>query len=101
MRLPDPETLAFWEVTADDPDECAARTAKFSRAVGGKAVTNAAQSERRWRNVATAARSRRSDPLGRVLVMPKHSDLGSGPSSRRLIAKSWKSISLKPAIHRG
>jgi hypothetical protein len=80
--LPDPETRAFWALTADDPHEYAARIAKFSRTVGGRAVTNAAQSGRRWRDAATAARSQRSEVRGRVLVMPKHPDLGSRSSSR-------------------
>jgi hypothetical protein len=80
MALPDEETLAFWKAAADDPHEYAARVAKFSRAVGGKPMKNAVQSSgRRWRDAARAARSRH--PPGRLLVMPKHSDLGSRSSS--------------------
>ena len=82
LRTPDGQTLAFWRATADYPHEVAARIAKFSRAVGEKAVTKAAQSEHRWRDAATAERSRRSDARGRVLVMPKHPDLGSRSSSQ-------------------
>jgi hypothetical protein len=77
MEFPDEETRAFWEMTADDAGEYFARIARFSRALGGTAVTNAVQSGRRWRDVATAARSRRSDSPGRVLVMPKRSGLSS------------------------
>jgi hypothetical protein len=81
MALPDEETLAFWKMTAEDPAEFAARIAKFSRAVGGKPMRNAVQSSgRRWRDAATAARSLR--PLGKVLVMPMHSDFCSRSSSR-------------------
>jgi len=80
MALPDAETRAFWALTADDPHEYAARVAGFSRALGGKAVTNAVQSSgHRWRDAANAASSRRSDFLGRVLALPKHSNLGSEP----------------------
>jgi hypothetical protein len=82
MAFPDEETLAFWKSTADNPQECANRIAKFSRALGGKAVTSANQSTRRWRDAATATRSPRSDALGRVLVMPKHPNLGSRSPSR-------------------
>lgn len=81
LSFPDPETAAFWRMTANDLDEYAARIAKFSRAVGGKPMRSAVESSgRRWRDAATAARSLR--PLGKVLVMPMHSDLGSRSSSR-------------------
>jgi len=87
MSLPDDETLSFWALTADDPHEHAARVAKFSRALGGKAVKNAVRSSGdRWRDAATAAVSRRS--LCKVLELPKQSDLGSGPRYGRNARKT-------------
>jgi len=78
MAFPDAETLAFWRMTADGVDEYAARIARFSRAVGGKRIRNAVRSSgRRWRDALNATCARRSDTLGRVLVLPSHSALGS------------------------
>jgi hypothetical protein len=79
LRRPDEETLAFWRATADDPHEVASRIARFSRALGEESTRNAVQSSGfRLRNAAIGVESRRSDPRGRVLVLPMHSDLGSG-----------------------
>lgn len=80
MSLPDEQTLAFWKMTAEDTREYADRVAKFSRALGGNDVTNAVQSRRRWQDAARAAHPRH--PPGKLLVMPKTSDLSS-PSSRQ------------------
>ena len=73
MALPDEETLAFWKATADDPQEYAARIARFSRALGKDAKRNAFRSpERRRREAVRAVQSRRSKPLGKLLTMPSH-----------------------------
>ena len=80
LSFPDQGTVRFWKMTADDPHEVVNRIARFSRALGRKSVTNAAQSGRRWLDSASAPRSRRSRALGRVLVMPMHRD-SSSPSS--------------------
>jgi hypothetical protein len=81
LSFPDPETAAFWRMTADDLNEYARRIAKFSRAVGGETIRNVVKpSGRRWREVASAARSRH--PPARLLVMPRLADLSS-PSSRQ------------------
>ena len=101
MSFPDEETRDFWKLTADNPHEYAARVATFSRALSGEAVTKAVQSSRpRWWDAATDESSRRSDALGRVLMMPMHSD-SSSPSSREcdhppsadafLDGSSWRS----------
>ena len=73
MALPDEKTLAFWRATADDPQEYAARIARFSRAIGKDATRNAIRSpERRRREAVRAVQSRRSKPLGKLLTMPSH-----------------------------
>ena len=78
MSLPDEETLAFWKMTADDPHEYAARIARFSKALGKAAATKAVRpSERRWQDAARATQSRCSKPLGKLLTMPSHPDVGT------------------------
>lgn len=80
LRRPDEKTLAFWRMTADDFEEYVSRIARFSRALSEKSARNAVQSSSA--NAAIAAEPRRSKPLGRLLVMPSHTDLGSRSSSR-------------------
>jgi hypothetical protein len=73
LSFPDPETLAFWKMSADDPNEYAKRVARFSRALGNNASKGAAQSsERQWQDAAKLMQSRRSKPLGKLLMMPSH-----------------------------
>ncbi len=80
LRRPDAQTLDFWRRSADDFQEYISRIARFSRALSEKSARNAVQSSSG--NAAIAAEPRRSKPLGRLLMMPSHTDLGSGSSSR-------------------
>jgi len=79
LRRPDEETLAFWRATGDF-QEYVSRIARFSRTLSEKSARNAVQSSSG--NAAIAAKPRQSKPLGRLLVMPSHTDLGSRSSSR-------------------
>jgi hypothetical protein len=75
MAFPDSQTLDFWKLTADDPQEYAARIAKFSRRVGNKAESNFVRpSKCQYPPSVPAVQSRRSKKLGMVLMMPSHSD---------------------------
>jgi hypothetical protein len=99
MALPDAETLAFWKMTADDAREYAARIAKFSRVVGKNAGRNPVRpSERRWRALATAVQSRRSEALGSVLMMPSRSDLSSRSFSRKLKSSQGGDMKAAPGV---
>ena len=81
LSFPDPETAAFWRMTANDLNEYAARIAKFSRAVGGKQIRSTVRSsDRRWQDVAIATLRQR--PLGTLLVMPRKADPNSRLSCR-------------------
>lgn len=78
LSFPDTETLAFWRMTADYPNEHATRVARFSRALGNNAGKTAVQSsERQWQDAARATQSRRPKPLGKLLTMPNHPDVGA------------------------
>ncbi len=71
LLLPDDETLAFWKATADDPDEFAARVARFSRALTNGVAAKAVKSPvRRPQGTGTSVQSTRPTVPGKLLIMP-------------------------------
>jgi len=71
LSFPDDETLAFWKTTADDPEEVAARVARFSRALNSEKAAKAVKSRfRRRQGTATSVRPTRPKVPGKLLIMP-------------------------------
>lgn len=71
LSFPDDEAMAFWKATADDPDEVAARVAKFSRALNEGVAAKAVKSPlSRQQGTRTSAEPIRPKVLGKLLIMP-------------------------------
>lgn len=87
--FPDKATMAFWQLTAEDPNECASRIARFSRAMGREGVTKPTRSsDSQWRGLLREADRRRAEPRGKLLAMPARHEVGltshSQPQPRKI-----------------